>query len=119
MMDQVSGPSTAVAALPTALTSLRATSDLLSLDLRKKIRRTGFSSIPSFSSANDTAQRNTKLRPDERVGQQDFMYDLKALVPSAANATASTIVPKSSLCKVPDQPDLRRITAECISSGKR
>lgn len=137
MTHQGSEPSRPVTASPpSSLTSLLATSDLLSLDLKRKIRRTGFSRcIPSFSFVNDNAQRNTMgmmnsikqtceellLRTDGRGGHQEIMHDPKVSVPSATNASnvASTLVPKNSLYEDPEQSDLKKMTAESLSSGKR
>lgn len=138
MTDEGTGPSRAVTGPPpSSLTSLPATPDLLSSNLRRKIRRTGFSSIPSFSSVNASYQRNSTghkttiitqtsekqlLLPEGGGGQQEIMHDGKVLIPSAMNAgiaASKLIVPKNSFNKVPDQLDLRRITAESISSGKR
>lgn len=136
VFNQGSGPSKSVTtAALSSLTSPPATPDLLSSDLRRKIRRTGFSSILSLPSVNDNAQGNvigtmarTKqtsekqlLFPDASGGQQKIMHGPNVLVPSTTTSASvtSTNAPNPLLKKDPDQPDLRRTTVESMYPWRR
>ncbi|KAG0617455.1 hypothetical protein M758_5G190600 [Ceratodon purpureus] len=101
MTDQGSEPSrAAMAPPPSSLTSLPAASDLLSLNLRRKIRRTGFSTIPSLSSVDDNAQRNT-MGTMNNIMQTSEKHTISAKTNSGI-AKKAAIVPNSLLHQAPN-----------------
>jgi len=133
-MDQFSGPTVTIPDAP-SLTNQPVKPDLLSSDLRRKIRRTGFSSILSFPSVDDNVQGNILssmnritqtsekriLLPDGNGGQQKILHGPRVSVPSPTLSVSitSTNTLKPALRKDPDELDLRGMTSESVYPGRR
>nr|XP_024376302.1 DExH-box ATP-dependent RNA helicase DExH17-like isoform X8 [Physcomitrium patens] len=133
MTHQDSGPSEDVtASAPPSLTSLSTTPDLLSSDMRRKIRRTGFSSISCFSSVKNNDQRNSMVTlniaqpsscqprcPDRSDEPQNIKHRSRILqsFPSRAPRVTDAVAQNSPHSKVSDQLTPWRATAGLIPTG--